>query len=144
MGHGSAGEEPILDFDDAISGPDESRSWVTTTSVQSRLLRCSRMSAKISSPPFRSRLPVGSSARRTTGPDQGPRDRHPLLLASRELGRPVTQPVAEPDLLQEIRGFRATFRCDTVRDVWQQDIVDGREIRDEVELRHGSKRPPFG
>ncbi len=24
MGHGSAGEEPILDFDDAISGPHES------------------------------------------------------------------------------------------------------------------------
>src|SRR5208283_6107161 len=43
------------------------RSWVTTTSVQSRLLCCSRMSEKISSPPLRSRLPVGSSARRTTG-----------------------------------------------------------------------------
>ena len=43
------------------------RSWVTTTRVQPRFSCCSRSSSKISSPPLRSRFPVGSSASKTIG-----------------------------------------------------------------------------
>ena len=102
MSHGSAGEEPILDFDDAISGPDESTvvGDDDERAVAAPLLLADEREDLVA--PFSvevaSRL-VGEEDDRVL--DQGPRDRHPLLLAPRELRRPVTQPVAEPDLLQE-------------------------------------------
>ena len=47
-----------------------------------------------------SRLPVGSSAMTSGGPaGQGPGDRGALLLAARQLVRPVAGAVAEPDPL---------------------------------------------
>ena len=73
-------------------------SWVTIRNAvpRSRLKR--RISAKISSAEWVSRLPVGSSAS-TSGGDERQRagDRHALLLAAGELARRVVEPVAEPD-----------------------------------------------
>jgi hypothetical protein len=49
-----------------------------------------RKRRRISPPAELSRLPVGSSARTISGPvTQGAGDSHPLLLAARELVRPV-------------------------------------------------------
>ena len=45
---------------------------------------------------------VGEHDRRAS--HQGARDRHPLALAARQLGRRVREPVAEPDALQRGRG----------------------------------------
>ena len=67
--------------------------WVTSTIVRPSACRSSRRRA-ICSPVAESRLPVGSSARRSRGcGDEGPRDRRALRLASRKLrtagGRPA-------------------------------------------------------
>ena len=62
-----------------------------------------------------SRLPVGSSASSSRGAvGERAGEGHPLLLAARELGRPVFEPVPEPDRVEELarprRGRRARRR----------------------------------
>ena len=43
--------------------------------------------------------------------DQGPGDRHPLLLAARQLVGPVVEPVAQADLRQQLGRPRASARA---------------------------------
>ena len=59
------------------------------------------ISCMTSSAESESRLPVGSSAKMTAGSvRQRARDRHALLLAARQLARPVPQAILEPDHLE--------------------------------------------
>ncbi len=61
--------------------------------------------SRISRPVPWSRFPVGSSASRSSGPeDQCPCNRRALHLPARQLPRLVLQPVRQPDHLQQLRG----------------------------------------
>ena len=65
-------------------------------------------------------------------------DRHPLLLAAGELGRPMVQPVPQPDLLEQGAGLllhgRAAFAPQEPR---HQHVLQGAELRQQmVELEH--------
>ena len=69
-------------------------SCVTMTMVWPYSSTDRRSSSRISWPVAESRLPVGSSAKRTVGPgDERAGDRDALLLAAGELRRPVREPV---------------------------------------------------
>ena len=78
-------------------------------------------------------MPVGSSAKTTSGrPDEGAGARHPLLLAAGQLARPVAEPVAQADGVDDLvepRGVRAP-PGDGRR---QHDVLLRREGRHEVE-----------
>ena len=67
------------------------------------------------------------------GLDQGPRDRHPLLLAAGELVRAVTQALGQAHPAQHIDRLSPELGRTAVRQVGQEDVVDGREVPDQVE-----------
>ena len=74
-------------------------SWVTITMVWPRPRVALRRKASSAAPARESRLPVGSSAKTSSGPgDQRPGDGDPLLLAAGELRRPVIEPVRQAEL----------------------------------------------
>src|SRR5262249_23092871 len=66
--------------------------------------------------------------------DERPRDRDALLLAAGEASGLVAHPVPEADLLQEILSPGALLGRDALRDKWQEQVVDGRQVLDQVEL----------
>ena len=88
----------------------------------------------ISSPPARSRLPVGSSASMSTGSLISAR-----AIATRCCWPPeswcgtVVQAVAHPDLPQELLRLRPQLGRDAERDVRQEHVAERREIADQVE-----------
>ena len=112
--------------------PASSGSWVTRTSV----VPCSRFSSPRRATTFgpfaASRLPVGSSAKRILGPvDEGPRHRHALLLAARELRRVVVPAVAQSHPREQLlRAGPPVLAPQLERDL---DVLAGGERRDEVE-----------
>ena len=64
--------------------------------------------------------------------DEGPCERHPLLLAARKLGRVVVGAVAEPDAVEEAEPFGvATLAAQLERD---GDVFERRQRRDQAEL----------
>ena len=65
---------------------------------------------RICAPLRLSRLPVGSSARiRDEVVDQCPCDGNALLLASRQLGRPMSRAIHEPDAPEQLHGSVMTL-----------------------------------
>ena len=97
----------------------------------------------ISAPVCESRFPVGSSARMTRGPfDEGPRDRHALLLSTGEVGRQVGASLGEPDLLEEGQRPRPQLpRGDPDGGQPALDVLDGGQRRNQVELlEHEAER----
>ena len=77
-----------------------------TTVVPVRLMRSSRR--MIPTVVAGSRFPVGSSASRISGRfDERPRDRHPLLLTTGQLGREVVGLLGEADEVEDLRHLRA-------------------------------------
>ena len=76
--------------------------------------------------------------------DQGAGNRHPLLLAARELVREVIHPVVEPDRVQHLASPRVTRRSVHAGAVEQGelDVVEGGGPRQQVEaLEHEADLP---
>ncbi len=66
--------------------------------------------------------------------DEGARDRRALALAARELRRPVVQPVAELDGLEELPAASlALLARDAPVEEGEVDVLEHGELRDEVE-----------
>ncbi len=79
-------------------------SWVTRMTVIPSALSCWNI-RRISTLVCESRLPVGSSARRTRGViHQCTGDGHPLLLPARHLRRLVVGPVGKSDAVEQACG----------------------------------------
>ena len=79
-----------------------------------------------------SRLPVGSShstQRRLA--NQRPRERHPLPLTARQLGRPVVDALPQPHLVDQIEGFRALadLAIRIADEGGHQDVLEHRALR---------------
>ena len=90
-----------------------SGSCVTTTSAVPASRLSSNRSASTVAPVSASRLPVGSSAKRSArAADEGAGERDALLLAARELRRVVVGAVAQPDAVEQVerRGPGAAAR----------------------------------
>ena len=112
-------------------------SCVTSTSV----VPASRLSSNISSitvsPVAKSRLPVGSSASRTSGlDDEGARQRDALLLAARQHLRVVAQPLAEADAAEHLGGQppRVGLALQLER---QHDVLERVQVAEQLEtLEH--------
>ena len=86
-------------------------SCVTRTTVLPSAWSARRRS-RISSPVRESRLPVGSSARIDARPtDERARDRDPLALAARELGRAVADALPEADALERVERHARAARA---------------------------------
>ena len=119
------------------------RSWVTTTRVPAAPFSCCSPSrAKISSAPLRIQVAgglIGQRAGRVL--DGAARDRHPLLLAARELRRFVLEAVAQADLPEQVFGFGAALGRERHGDKRQEYIVDGRQVVDQVELLEDKADP---
>ncbi len=86
-------------------------------------------------PVLSSRLPVGSSATRIAGSgDDGAGDRHALLLAARELGGIMVQPVAEADRLQlrlgALEGVAAARRVRAAAATFSSAVMVGTRWKD--------------
>ena len=76
--------------------------WVTTTTVDPLLPVETPQQVVQSVPGLLVEVPVGSSASSARGRlDQGPRHRHPLLLAAGERARPVVGAVRQAQLVQQ-------------------------------------------
>ena len=95
-------------------------SWLTMTTVWPWVSTTRRRKPSTSAPDVESRLPVGSSAKTIVGPaHQRPGARHPLLLATGQLARPVAEPVAQPhgvdDLVEPRRVGRRPAMADGSR-----------------------------
>ena len=67
--------------------------------------------------------------------DQRPRDRHALLLAPRQLVRAVVEAGSQADLGDQIDGLLPPGRRAPQGQEWDQDVVDGGEVLDQVEGR---------
>jgi len=73
--------------------------------------------------------------------DQGPRDRHPLLLASRHLVGPVVEPVAQADVRQELGRPGALFVGQAAGQERHQYVLHRRQVADQVERLEDESDP---
>ena len=77
-----------------------------------------------------------------------PRDRHALLLSSRQLMRIVAGMLTQPNLLERAMGdgCRILGRLSVHEPERKRHIVDGAHMRPEVEMLkdHAKRRPGFG
>jgi hypothetical protein len=91
-------------------------SWVTMTTVWPWLSTTRRRKPSTSAPDVESRLPVGSSAKTTSGRPTRPGARDPLLLAAGQLARPVPEPVAQADGVDHLVEPRRVGRRPAIAD----------------------------
>ena len=108
-------------------------SCVTITVVWPKPSTAVRRTSRISWLVAESRLPVGSSANRTVGRvTQRACHRDALLLAARQLGRPVREPIGQADALDELAQPCLVDRAagDLRR---QQDVLPRGQHRQQVE-----------
>ena len=108
-------------------------SWVTITVVWPYSSVAERSSARISCPVVRVEVAGGLVGEHDRRPgDERARDRDALLLAARELGRPVAAAVGEADALDQVieEGLVGLLARDRER---QQHVLLGGEHRQQVE-----------
>ena len=102
----SSDDETVLDLEDAVAWPDETPVVGDDDQRAAALLLLLAEQVEDLVAPFAVEVAGRLVGQQDDGIlDQGPRDRHPLLLAAGELGRLVAQPVPEPDLAQQVFGL---------------------------------------
>jgi hypothetical protein len=75
--------------------------------------------------------------------DDGARDRHPLLLATRQGRRPGARAMAEPDPVHHLADRRfEVLLLDPSDTEGQGDIVESGEVPDEAEILEDNPDPP--